>query len=211
MAEQVVTYAITTKARVKDRLAITIADHDTLLDRLISAVTDFVEGETARRFKESTYTGATAEVHSLPGNFQDYLLLKHAPVTAITLIEYRAGTPATPGWTALTADEYLLTEDGKSGIVRLYTRFPAGTNVLRVSYTAGYKIDFANAGTAAHTLPFDLSDLAERLVVRWFKRRELAGKASEGLPGGSNVSWKDLLDSEDIATINRYRRLPQFV
>lgn len=210
MAEQVVPYALTTKTRVKDRLAITVADHDTLLDRLISAATDFIEAETGRRFKETTYSGATAEVHSLPGNFQDYLLLKNAPVSSITLIEYRAGTPATPGWTELTTDEYLLLEDGKSGIVRLYTRFPAGTNILRVSYTAGYKIDFANAGTATHTLPFDLSDLAERLVVRWFKRRELAGKASEAI-GGSTITWKDLLDAEDIATINRYRRLPQFV
>lgn len=205
MAETVVTYALTTKARVKDRLGITVTGFDTLFDRLISAATDFIETSCSRRFLETIYSN---EVYSLYG--QPYVLLNQSPVTALTKLEYRAGTPASPNWTSFIADQYELLESGKSGIVRIYGNTVEGNNVIRVSYTAGYKIDWANAGNATHTLPFDLSDLCERLAVRWFKRRELGGKSSEALQGGS-INWKDGLDAEDLQTINKYTRIPRFV
>jgi hypothetical protein len=66
-------------------------------------------------------------------------------------------------------------------------------------------------GTAsAHTLPFDLSDLAERLVTKIFKKRNDEGKLSESF-SGATVQWKELLDDIDVKVINRYKRVPQFV
>jgi hypothetical protein len=50
MPEQIAPYSLTTRQRAKDRLGITSADFDTLLDRLISAATDFIESQTNRRF-----------------------------------------------------------------------------------------------------------------------------------------------------------------
>lgn len=205
--EQVATYAITTATRVKDRLGLKTVDHDIVLNRIISAITDFLEGECGgRRFKETAYVN---EVHSVYN--RDYILLKHAPVSTITSFQYRAGTVSTPNWTNFIADDYELMEDGKSGIIKVYGGLVRGINQVRVSYTAGYKIDFSNAGdTTLHTLPHDLADLADRLVIKLFKKRESEGRSSESFQG-SLVNWKELLDTVDQQLIARYRRLPQFV
>ena len=212
MAEKILAYALTTVARVKDRMQITVSDNDSVLQRLVNAVTDFIEGETGRRFKETTYTD---EVYSFEDR-QAILAVRNIPVTALSDLKFRAGTPSQPNYTSLSTDQYELLENGQTGLIQLYGMiFGNVVNVLKVTYTAGYKINFSNAGdagdaTPTHTLPADLTDLAERLVVRWWKRRELGGKLSEGLQGGS-IQWKDLLDSEDVETINRYRRPPAFV
>lgn len=208
MAEKVVGYALTTKNRVKDRLQLTTAQHDVLLDRLVSAASDFIEAECGRRFKSTPYSN---EVYSVYGERQDFVFLKQAPVTALTSAQYRAGTPSNPSWTGYTADEFELVEDGKSGIVKIYGNAPKGTNTLRFIYTAGYLIDFDNVGdTTKHTLPLDLSDFAERLVVKLFKKRDAEGKATESYEGGS-VTWNELLDEVDKQILARYRRLPTFV
>lgn len=209
MAEAVYSYALTTQQRVKDRLAITGTNFDTLFLRLINAVTDFTEGECGgKRFLKTTYTN---EVYSVHARKQEYVLLRQAPVSVLTSAQYRAGTPSTPNWTNFIVDEYELLEDGKSGLVRIYGGVPYGTNAVRFTYDAGYLINFANAGdNSTHTLPADLTDLAERLITKLFKKRESEGKAVESFEGGS-VTWRELLDESDQAIIARYRRLPAFV
>lgn len=210
MPETLLAYALTTVQRVKDRLAITTTGHDTLLQRLINSATDFIESQTNRRFKETTYTN---EVYSLYGAKQDMVFLRQIPVTALTSAQYRAGTPSNPQWTNFIADEFELVDDGKSGIVKFYSvlGIPRGINNVRFTYTAGYKINFANAGDmTTHTLPADITDLCERLVIRWFKRREAEGRLNEGFEGGS-VNWAQELASEDKQTIARYHRQPAFV
>lgn len=209
MSEQVIDYALTTKSRVKDRLAITSAGFDTFFDRLISGVTDFIESQCVRRFKEAMYSG---DIYSIYNDGQKHLLLRQAPVSALTAVQYAAGIPGNKAWTNYGVSDYELVTDGKdgviseSGMIRFYGALPKGTNIIRVSYTAGYKIDFANAGNSTHTLPFDVSDLAERLVIRWFKRREAEGKSTEGT-GDARVDWAKELSAEDLLTIDRYKRI----
>ena len=193
-------------------MSISVTDSDTLIQRLINGVTDFVEGECNRRFKEDTYTN---EVYTIHGGKREFVFLKQAPVSVLTTLEYRAGTPGNPNYTAFIRDNYELLEAGKSGIIKIFGGVPRGIDSIRATYTAGYKINFANAGdagdtTPTHTLPADLSDLCERLVVRWFKKRDQAGKESQAFEGGT-ITWKDLLDSEDRDTIARYVRLAPFV
>ncbi len=212
MAEVIAPYVLTTRQRVKDRLTITVTTFDTLIDRLVSAATDFIEGECQRRFKSTTYAN---EVYSIYGAKPEYVFLKQAPISAITSFQYRSGTPSNPNWTSFPVDNYELLQDGASGIIRVYGGLSgnlmfSGINSIRATYTAGYLIDFANAGTATHTLPFDLTDLCERLTIKMFKKREGEGRASESYEGGS-VTWKDLLDEADKMTIGRYRRNPQFI
>lgn len=203
----ILTYALTTLARVKTRLSITGTGNDALLTELISAATDFIQGECNRFFKETVYAN---EIYSVYGADPKHVFLKQAPVSALTSAQYRAGLPSTPNWTNFIADDYELLEDGKSGIIRVYS-LPRGANVARFTYTAGYKIDFASIGNSAlHTLPVDLSDLCERLAVKLFKRRESEGKQSEAFEGG-NVTWQGLLNEEDKLTINRYKRPAPFV
>lgn len=207
MSEQP-TNALTNLARVKTRLTITEAKFDTLLERLIAAATAIIEGECNRTFKQTTYSD---EVYSVYGNSAEMIALKQTPVTSLTKAEYRAGTPSTPAWTAFIADQYDLVGDGKSGLVRIYGGTPQGVNTIRFSYVGGYKIDFsAPTDPTKHTLPADITDLCERLVVKLFKKREQEGKLTESFEGGS-VTYEGLLNDDDKRILSRYQRTPQFV
>ena len=57
----------------------------------------------------------------------------------------------------------------------------------------------------AHTLPSDISRTAENIVIRWYKRREMAGKSEQTLES-STIRYDRLLDQQDLDTIARYRR-----
>lgn len=121
--------------------------------------------------------------------------------------EYRAGTPSAPSWTPFIPDQYELINDGKAGIIRLYGILPSITsNQVRLKYSAGYPVNWPTAGdNDLHQLPSSISDTVENMVVRRFKRRMLAGKASEGLEGAT-TSWNRDIDKEDEDVINQWRR-----
>ncbi len=201
MAESILSYALTTVARVKTRMSIDASGFDTLLLYLINSVTDLVEGECNRRFKETTYTN---EVYSISGS--GLLILKQAPVSTVTSIQYRAGLKSNPTWTDFATDDWELLEDGSTGIIEFHGSSNRGINNLRATYVAGYKINFANYGdNNTHTLPADVTDLVERIVVKLFKRREAEGKSQDSFNNGS-ITWKDTLSAEDLATLAKYRR-----
>lgn len=203
MAESILTYALTTVARVKTRMSIDASGFDTLLMYLINSVTDLVEGECNRRFKETTYTN---EVYSNPVGGSGLLILRQAPVSSVSSLQYRVGLKTNPTWTDFLVDDWELLEDGATGIIQLYGSFGQGVNNLRASYVAGYKINFANYGdNNTHTLPADITDLVERIVVKLFKRREAEGKSQDSFNNGS-ITWKDTLTAEDEATLAKYRR-----
>lgn len=212
MAESIYTFALSTLQRIKDRMGITVTDNDAVLQRLLNVTTDFIEGECQRHFAEKTYTD---ELYSIWGERLEFIQLKQMHITVLTAVKYRAGTPSNPNWTVLGADFYELVENGESGLIRIYPGFApllyTTTNALSVTYTAGYKTDWANFGNmTTHTLPADLTDLCERLVIRWWKRRESGGKQSESLQN-SSINWRKELDDEDIDTLQRYSRPNRFV
>ena len=207
MAEEKISYGLTTKERIKDRIGLTTSNFDTLLDRLIAAATDIIESECGgRRFKETTYTN---EVYSIYNSQQKMVALKNIPIGTVTGVQYRAGLKSNPNWTDFNTDDWEVVTDGKSGLIKIWG-IPHDINQLRVSYTAGFTIDFSNAGTSSHTLPADLSDMAERLTIKLFKKRENEGKLSETFEG-TTVQWKELFDEIDNNTLARYRRLPEFI
>lgn len=207
MPSTVVAYALTTKERVKQKIGIAAATttSDDLIDRIISGVTDFIERYCGdRRFKQQT---GISEIQSAETDGQTLFFLKQAPVSSL-IAYYNSGTVASPIWTAYPAEDYQLYDDGKAGIVKIYGGVAKGVNVVKFVYTAGYLIDFANEfDPTKHTLPFDLAELADRLVIRWYKKREVAGKASESYEGGS-VNWRDALDEDDKAVLDSYKRVP---
>ena len=206
MAEQIYTYALTTVARVKTRLGITVSANDTQLLRLINAVTDLIEGETGRRFARGT---VTSEVHEIRGA-NDMIPVRRVPLESITSVEYSTGIGANRTWTTLDNDLYEIIGDGKSGLIKVWGGLGRGVNSVRVTYVGGYLIDFNEFGTSSHTLPADLTDLAERLVTKYWKRREAEGKSSEGIANAS-IQWRSDLEKADQQILDRYRRLPEFV
>jgi len=172
---------------------------DTVLIRMINAVTNYINNECGvLSFVKQTYVNDT---YSIDNPRQKFLTLRNRPVISISSFQWRAGTPTNPSWTDFIADQYELvdarTDPGSgtvwypSGIIRIYGALPTLTsNMIRVSYIAGYPVNWANAEDRnTHMLPGDLTYLCENLVVRRFKRRQLAGMGSQALEGATS-SWR---------------------
>lgn len=199
---------LTSKARVKSRIGITVADHDDVIDRMINGVSSMIESYCNRSFKRATISN---EVHSINARGMDMLMLKQAPVISLTSVQYRAGSPGTPAWTSYGADDVEISGDGSSGLVRMYGSFPYGTNTVRASYVAGYLIDFTDIDDPVkHTLPADLSEICEQIVVKYFKRREHEGKLTESFNGGS-IAYDREMTPDQKMVLDRYRRVPAFL
>jgi len=147
MAEQIYTYALTTVARVKTRLGITVSANDTQLLRLINAVTDLIEGETGRRFLRGT---VTSEVHEIRGA-TDMIPVKQIPLISVTSVQYSTGIGSNRTWTTLDTSLYEIIGDGKSGLIKVWGGLGRGVNSVRVTYVGGYLIDFNEFGTSSHT------------------------------------------------------------
>jgi hypothetical protein len=128
-------------------------------------------------------------------------------ISGLLSFQWRAGTPSNPSWTDFITDQFELETQGYSGIIRVYGVMPRlYSNMLRATYVAGYPVDWTNAGDGStHQLPADLSNTCDNVVERIFKRRGLAGKASENIQGAT-VAFRNDLDQMDLDTIARYQR-----
>lgn len=203
-----INYALTTKERVKARTEMTATALDTVIETFIASFTSFIEMAcNGRRFFETTYTNeiySGSDMSSNPAP-KKFLILKNAPVTSITKIEYNNGSISTPNWVQYTAEEYQILENG---IVKV--NLPSGFNNVRVTYVAGYKIDFANVyDNTKHTLPFEVTNLCEKMTIKAIKKRESEGKSQETLRD-STIIWGPLMEPEDNTVIANYRR-SQFI
>jgi hypothetical protein len=198
-----INYALTTKERVKEKLGITNNSFDSLFDRLIAGVTDYIENYCNRRFRKQT---GIVEIVSVEEDNQSFFVLRNAPVSNL-VVYYNSGTPSAPNWTEYPADGYELVGNGESGLVKIYGGVGKGVNVIKFVYDGGYLVDWSNEyDITKHNLPHDLAELADRLVIRWYKKRESAGKASESYEGGS-VNWKETIDEEDKSILDYYKRV----
>lgn len=202
-----ITYGLTTTQRIKDRLAVTVVDAtlDNVYKRMIYAATDFIEKACGgRRFLKRTisqelYSGS----QNGSSNRQKYLILRNAPVASITLVEQNVGSQATPSWVTVSAEEYELDIDNS---LIFQGGLTPGTKNYRITYVAGYLIDFSDEfNDVVHTLPYELTDLCERLTTKLIKRRESEGRASEGF-NSSQITWGDFLEEHDRVIIANYRR-----
>lgn len=129
--------------------------------------------------------------------------MKNAPVTTITAFQYRTGTRTSPVWVDFNADDYEPLNE--RGIIK--ADLPAGHQNVKLSYVAGYKIDFSDPyNDTKHTLPFEVSNLCEKMVIKMIKKRESEGKSQETLRD-STINWGPFLDPEDYSVIARYRRV----
>lgn len=193
-----VSYALTTTAKVKAHLGISVSTYDTVIDTIVNWTTDFIEGYVGKRFKETTYTQEEYDggVHCL--------FLKNYPVTTLSAFEYAQGLPSSPTWTAFSANDYKLY--GNEGYIKsLAGTFANGSRNLRATYTAGYKIDFANELTSTHTLPFDVTMVATQLSAKIFDKRFSEGKSSENVEGQS-INWMSELTPEQKSVLGKYQK-----
>ena len=271
--------ALTTKARVKDRLKVTATTFDDFLDNLIIAVTARMETMCGRSFTLATYTNEVHDGSDLYGSSRSILIPKNAPISSIASIQYKAGTNTTPNWTGFDTDTYDV--DEAAGIIYFDSPLPRGKRNIRITYTAGwdgydvttsnlwtfnatptgtvngsnatftiptassqvivyadgvrvddslvtftsgetsfvldasavpystiavdYKATAADSGSDP-TLPAELVEVCEEVVVFLFKKRESEGKTTETFQE-SSITWREEWFTKDQkATIMNYRR-----
>lgn len=204
-----INYALTTKTRVKARLGITVTSFDDLLDTMIAAVTNKIEQMAGRRFLATTYTNEVYDGVDAYDESLGILVANNAPILTLTSFQYKSGGNDNPTWNDFSVNDY--DQNLRLGVLHMAGRLPKGRQNIRLSYRAGYLIDFTNTTTfydeATHTLPYDLTEVCEEAVVRLFKKREAEGRQQESF-NESSVTWNaDIFTKENLATINNYRRV----
>lgn len=197
-----IAHALTTKEKVKTQLGITGTDSDAQIDSLIGYITDFIEGSCGgRRFKRTTYSNEQYDTDDCKRN----LFLKQMPVSSVTSVEYRTGTVTNPSWITYNADNYIpyLAE----GYIHFLASLGKTHLGLRVTYIAGYLIDFSNETNATlHTLPQDITGLATDLVCLMIQKKGTEGIQSQTTEGQS-VTFTDpekVMNSIHKSIISKY-------
>ncbi len=135
MSEVVTSYALTTLARVKNRLSISITDNDTVLTEMINAATDFIERECGKsglerfpndgHFVQKKYVN---EVYTVGGLRQNKLVLRNSPVAYLIVTgDLTQGSAAVNNVTPSTGIVIGMPLYNIQGL------FPQGTTVASVS------------------------------------------------------------------------------
>lgn len=130
------TQAITSKARVKERLGITSTDFDDLFDRLILAVTDRIEHMCGRKFMQATYTNELYDGSDISGTPRSILIVKNAPILSLSSVQYKTGLNSNPTWTSYDEDDY--DRDDDAGLLYFKGNLPKGKRNIRMTYTGGF-------------------------------------------------------------------------
>lgn len=195
-----VAHALTTKAKVKLQLQIPDATttHDNFIDATIAYLTDWFEQACGgRRFKRTTYTN---DIYDCNGGKRVYF--KQWPASSVSAVEYNSGSYSTPNWVAFDANSY--TVNLAAGYIEFVSELPVYAQYVRLTYAAGYLIDFTDEyNTAVHTLPFDIAGLITDLAVKAFNMRNASGVKQESTEGQS-ITYSDKLADEHVAVIAKY-------
>lgn len=148
----------------KAHLRVDYTDDDTLIDRLISAATAYVDGW-------SGVLGQCLITQSWRQDFSGFpttaLRLPMTPVQSITTIKYRSDADVE---TTLSSDNYRLATDGQGAFVELIygeTWPTAGERADAVSVTAEY-----GYGDDATDVPEGIRHAMLLLIGHWYESRE---------------------------------------
>lgn len=141
-------YALTTKADVKESLGIPSSDttYDNLITRKINQATRAIESYCGRRFASTAYTN---EVYT--GTSIDELILRQRPVISLTSLDIRDSGLNYDNWE--TIDSQLYFTDANAGLLKLNFSARGKWDRYRVTYTAGYA-----------TIPEDLAEACASLA-----------------------------------------------
>lgn len=200
-------YALTTVARVKSFMGITVSTYDSVFELLIDVVTDFIENECDRRFKKTAYTNVL-----LDGQGTRTLVVPQFPIVSsetVSLFERVSGSYGLDAWDAIASGDIRI--DYESGIIKTDFNFLNGFENYKINYTAGY--DFANTGSTLVTLAsVGLSDLefaVWKLVGRAFNQRKSGGDVSRMRLYNYDVTFsKEAYSDDEIKEVlSKYKRL----
>lgn len=207
----VVSYALTTVARAKTFLGISGSGDDTLIERLVDAVTDFIEGFCDRRFLKTVYSN---EVYD--GNGSNKMLLKQYPVVSgeTFVLERRDAFNNRNAWSAISSQAYFVKED--RGIIEYVGGYISEGGVFirapqhyRVSYTAGYAFDNATPGATLESVGIgDLEYAVWKLIGKAYNNRKLSSNVQTEKLGDYSITLRKeaMADPEINSILMKYRR-----
>lgn len=164
---------LTSLANVKQWLGVSAATDDTLLTRMVSGVSAWIQEWIGRTIASTVYT------ETLNGNGKNVLFLLNYPVTAVaSVLVDNVAIPARPaiGQAGYSFDKDAIYLDG-------YAFSPGRQNVV-IQYTAGFA-----------SVPADLEQAAIELCALRYKDKDRIGVSSKSI-GPEHVTFfmKDFPD-----------------
>jgi len=202
------TDALTNLERAKLFMGVVSDRYDGLITMLINQATGFINGYVGRALKSTTYSDEEYDGH---GDYQ--LFLKQFPVTAVSALQYNNAVDNSDDWQTFATTDYFWYENGTIKLQRsTFFDRPEGRAFLnrlqryRVTYTAGYLIDFDNEeDTSKHTLPMEIEYVCQSLVAGIFNTRNAQGYSATKL-GDQSITMKKLLfgDAEIKDILDKY-------
>lgn len=192
-------FALTTRQKVKDYVGINDTNSDAVIDEMINSVSEFIRGFCGGRdFLSQQYI----ETYDTRKNHRK-LFLKQYPATVVSTVEYRSGIPTAVVWVTYDPNSYL--SYLKEGYVYFYGFLPEIHQGIRITYTAGYLIDFTNEfDTTKHTLPFDLTLAATSIIGLEINTRKAKGISLE-MTEGQKIQYLRVVDDEVKNILSRYK------
>lgn len=179
---------LTTLEKVKSFLTIEDTDDDTSLQRILTAVSRYVETYCDRLFISQSFT----EYHN--GNGENGLVLRQYPVTAVSAV-YDDTSRLYPASTLIPASEYVWWEDGRLELDE-NNCFSSGRKNIKVTYTAGW---------AQASIPEDIQLAVWRICQFIYKDSKTSIAGPEQLDvAGMILKFRN---SEVREILDRYRKI----
>lgn len=175
---------LTTLAKVKEWLGETTTNNDSVLQRLISASSDYIQAWLNRDIAQATYNS------SRDGNSGNRMMFRNYPTTAVSMVK-------------IDNQVIPLSVNGSYGYVFNETsvaligyRFTRGIQNVFLSYTAGYT-----------STPNEIEQACIEMVSLRFKEKSRIGVTSKSMAGETiSFSQKDMTDSIE-STLSQYKRV----
>lgn len=200
-------YALTTVARLKTFLGVTTVADDTLLESIVNAVTEFVEGYCDRRFKQTTYTDEKYD-----GTGRANLLLRNWPVDTATavVVKRRSSLLNINDWVTLSSDLFII--DYRNGIVtaKSGSDFYLEPQYYSLTYKAGYDFDNSAGTPTMDTAGLgDLEYAVWKLCAAAYKNRKSDPTIQSERIGDYSVTFRvsAMEDSQVKSILDSYSRL----
>lgn len=194
-------FALTTVARIKTRLAITSSQHDTALDQIVHEVSARFERYLNRTIVKADQT----DVYPVR-NGRTLLTLKATPVTSIASVKQAWHGSALASASAMQATEYML-ESAQNGQLRFMSPLVSGSartpTYVQVEYRGGMALDTTDFML---TWP-DIALAAEIQAAYQFERKMTPGGNASFEGGGSSFTGDLELLPNVRHTLDLHRRL----
>lgn len=194
--------ALTTVSRFKTFAGINNNSQDTLIERLINAVTEFVEQYINWSLLQTTHTN---EVYDGTGTRQ--LVLNAGNISSVSL-QVRSGELNIDSWVTVNTEMYFAKTHGI--LESVGWKFQDAPQHYRVTYTSGYAYDQTNATLESLGLG-DLEYAVWKLLQGAVLNRKDNPKVQSETIGNYSVTFRKEaeMDAEIKAVLDSYSR-PQY-